>query len=67
VPVVNQGSISGSAANSAHRRQESATQQPLTAHVEQEENYELEGTAPRPGGPGHLYNVWSEGRKDEEV
>lgn len=52
----------------AHRRQESAVQQqqqqPLTATA-QEEDYELEGTAPRPGGPGHLYDVWSEGRKDE--
>ncbi|EDR07733.1 uncharacterized protein LACBIDRAFT_235655 [Laccaria bicolor S238N-H82] len=50
----------------AHRRQESAVQQqqPLTATA-QEEDYELEGTAPRPSGPGHLYDVWSEGRKDE--
>jgi len=48
VPVVNQGPSS----NSAHRRQESASQQPLTAPVEQEKDYELEGTAPRAGGPG---------------
>ena len=61
-PVANQGPVS----DSAHRRQESASQQqPLTARVEREEDYELEGTAPRPGGPGHLHDVWSEGRKDE--
>ena len=61
-PVANQGLAS----DSAHRRQESASQQqPLTARVEREEDYELEGTAPRPGGPGHLHDVWSEGRKDE--
>ena len=61
-PVANQGPTS----DSAHRRQESASQQqPLTARVEREEDYELEGTAPRPGGPGHLHDVWSEGRKDE--
>jgi diacylglycerol diphosphate phosphatase/phosphatidate phosphatase len=63
VSVVNQGPAS----NSTHRRQELASQQPLTAHVEQEEDYELEGTAPRPGGPGHLYDVWSEACKNEEV
>ena len=61
-PVVTQGPVS----DSAHRRQESASQQqPLTARVEREEDYELEGTAPRPGGPGHLHDVWSEGQKDE--
>ena len=63
-PVANQGPKATS--DSAHRRQESASQQqPLTARVEREEDYELEGTAPRPGGPGHLHDVWSEGRKDE--
>ena len=61
-PVANQGPTS----DSAHQRQESASQQqPLTARVEGEEDYELEGTAPRPGGPGNLHDVWSEGRKEE--
>ncbi|EDR07747.1 uncharacterized protein LACBIDRAFT_298254 [Laccaria bicolor S238N-H82] len=49
----------------AHRRQESAVQQQQLTATAQEEDYELEGTAPRPSGPGHLYDVWSEGRKDE--
>ena len=66
MPDVNQDTTLGLASNSTHRRQESSTQQPLTAHTEQEEEeYELEGTAPRPGGPGHLDNVWSEEQKDE--
>ena len=65
VPVMNQDTISGSASNPAHRRQESATRQPLAAHIERDKDYELEGTVPGPGGPEHLYNVWSEGRKDE--
>ena len=65
MPVVNQDTISGPPSNPAHRRQESSTQQPLAAHIERQEDYELQGTVPGPGEPGHLYNVWSEGRKDE--
>ena len=57
MPVVNQDTVSGSAFNPAHRRQESGTRQPLAAHIEREEDYELEGTVPGPGGQEHLYNV----------
>ena len=65
MPVVNQDAISDPVFNPAHRRQESGTQQPLAAHIKWEEDYEFEGTVPGSGEPGHLYNVWSEGRKDE--